>query len=83
MRPCIVFVCPFASFSQTDEVSFVLQMQRAISAQIANGTAEVDILSWMGRAALELVGQGGLGYSFDSLEDEMEDSYGNALKQLQ
>ena len=58
-------------------------MQRAISAQIANGTAEVDILSWMGRAALELVGQGGLGYSFDSLEDEMEDSYGNALKQLQ
>ena len=78
-----MFVCPFASFSQTDEVSFVLQMQRAISAQIANGTAEVDILSWMGRAALELVGQGGLGYSFDSLEDEMEDSYGNALKQLQ
>ena len=78
-----MFVCPLASFSQTDEVSFVLQMQRAISAQIANGTAEVDILSWMGRAALELVGQGGLGYSFDSLEDEMEDSYGNALKQLQ
>ncbi|KAE9385054.1 cytochrome P450 [Gymnopus androsaceus JB14] len=28
---------------------------------------EVDILSWMGRTALELMGQAGLGYSFDPL----------------
>ena len=37
----------------------------------------------MGRAALELVGQGGLGHSFDPLESEMEDPYGKAIKLLQ
>ncbi len=41
------------------------------------------MLSWMGRAALELVGQGGLGYSFDPLLADMKDSYGDALKHLQ
>ena len=58
-------------------------MRRAIAAQVDSRSAEVDVLSWMGRAALELVGQGGLGYSFDPLEGEMEDGYGRALKQFQ
>ena len=44
---------------------------------------EVDILAWLGRTALELIGQGGLGYSFDRLDSEMEDSYGHALKAFQ
>ncbi|KIK57094.1 hypothetical protein GYMLUDRAFT_46720 [Collybiopsis luxurians FD-317 M1] len=33
-------------------------------------TREVDILSWMSRAALELIGQAGMGYSFDPLTSE-------------
>ena len=43
---------------------------------------EVDLLNWMGRAALELVGQGGLGYSFDPLVENVHNDYGDALKQL-
>ena len=47
-----------------------------------NGPTEVDIVMWMGRAALELVGQAGLGYSFDKLTEETADEFGEALKAL-
>lgn len=43
---------------------------------------EIDMLGWMGRTALELIGQGGLGYSFDPLVEERTDVYGDALKSL-
>lgn len=36
----------------------------------------------MHRCALELVGQGGLGYSFDPLIEERPDEYGAALKEF-
>lgn len=36
----------------------------------------------MGRTALELMGQGGLGYSFDPLIADAGDEYGKALKDL-
>lgn len=32
---------------------------------------KIDLLHWMSRAALELIGQGGLGYSFDPLTEEV------------
>ena len=41
---------------------------------------EIDMLGWMSRTALELVGQAGLGISLDSLEDEGSGPYGEALK---
>lgn len=34
----------------------------------------------MTRVALELVGQGGLGYSFESLDENSSNLYGNAMK---
>lgn len=37
-------------------------------------------MDWMGRVALELVGQGGLGYSFDPLLRDTKDEYGDAIK---
>lgn len=40
------------------------------------------MLNWMGRAALELIGQGGLGYSFDPLVENKENDFGDAIKQL-
>ncbi len=43
---------------------------------------EVDILNWMGRTALELVGQGGLGYSFDPLVATTKNAFGDSLKAL-
>ncbi|KAH9885122.1 cytochrome P450 [Cubamyces lactineus] len=46
-------------------------------------TVEVDILSWMGRTALELIGQAGLGYSFDPLVADSTDEFAAAIKMLQ
>jgi len=58
------------------------QLRRAISAQVIAGPQEVDVLNWMGRTALELVGQGGLGYSFDPLTEDKPNALGDALKAL-
>lgn len=57
-------------------------MRDAILDQVKGGSDQIDMLYWTGRAALELVGQGGLGYSFGSLASEMQDDYGDALKAL-
>lgn len=40
------------------------------------------MVGWMGRTALELMGQGGLGYSFDPLVADAADEYGSAIKDL-
>ncbi|KAI0760477.1 cytochrome P450 [Fomes fomentarius] len=44
---------------------------------------EVDMLSWMGRTALELIGQAGLGYSFDPLVKDTPDTLAHAIKAFQ
>ena len=44
---------------------------------------EIDMLMWMGRTALELVGQVGLGYSFDPLVSDSADEFGAAVKATQ
>lgn len=41
---------------------------------------DIDILSWMSRAALELIGQAGIGYSFDPLTEDVPDAYAEAVK---
>ncbi|PSR73475.1 hypothetical protein PHLCEN_2v10767 [Hermanssonia centrifuga] len=56
------------------------RLRRAVTTQVAGGSSEVDILNWMSRTALELVGQGGLGYSFDLLEKDIPNPFGDALK---
>ncbi|KAF8202143.1 cytochrome P450 [Pholiota molesta] len=38
--------------------------------KLKDGPQEVEVLSWMTRTALELIGQSGLGYSFDGLTEE-------------
>ncbi|KAI9463351.1 cytochrome P450 [Lactarius psammicola] len=38
---------------------------------VSNGPEEIDIADWMGKLALELIGQAGLGYSFGTLEGRM------------
>ncbi|PPQ71482.1 hypothetical protein CVT24_011976 [Panaeolus cyanescens] len=46
-------------------------------------TFQIDMLSWMGRTALELIGQSGFGHSFDDLtEDYDEHSYSAAIKKV-
>ena len=41
---------------------------------------ELDMLSWMGRTTLEMLGQAGLGYSFDNFRDDSTDDYGESIK---
>ena len=62
--------------------SRVLQLVRSIEAQLQGGKKEVDMLNWMSRAALELIGQGGLGYSFDPLTEDRMDEFANAVKEF-
>uniref|UniRef100_A0A0W0FSP6 Cytochrome p450 n=1 Tax=Moniliophthora roreri TaxID=221103 RepID=A0A0W0FSP6_MONRR len=60
-----------------------LKLRDSISRKVQDGPQEVEILSWMSRTALELVGQSGLGYSFDPLTDEnCAHPYPKALKGL-
>ena len=47
----------------------------------ADGTAEeLDINGWMARTTLEMLGQAGLGYSFDNFFDDSTDEYGESIK---
>ncbi|KAH7905033.1 cytochrome P450 [Hygrophoropsis aurantiaca] len=47
-----------------------------------NGPQEIEMLEWLTRTALELVGQSGLGYSFDSLAEGSANPYSAAVKML-
>ena len=50
--------------------------------RVRDGPKELDMLSWMGRTALEIIGQVGLGHSFDPLTEDVQDEYTDAVKQL-
>ncbi|KAI0754390.1 cytochrome P450 [Daedaleopsis nitida] len=57
------------------------KLRAAIDERVRRAPAEIDMLNWMGRTALELIGQAGLGYSFDPLkEDVTPDVYAEAIK---
>ncbi|ETW83996.1 cytochrome P450 monooxygenase 88 [Heterobasidion irregulare TC 32-1] len=60
------------------------QLRDILSGKVGdgNGKAEVDIMDWMTRAALEIIGQGGLGYSFDTMNVNANNAYANATKTL-
>ena len=59
-----------------------VQVSDRIKAQVGDEVTTVDILSWLSRATLELVGQGGLGTSLAPLDGLALNEYGNALKVL-
>ncbi|KAL7277367.1 hypothetical protein ACG7TL_009229 [Trametes sanguinea] len=53
----------------------------AISYRANDTPREIDVLDWMGRTALEIIGEAGMGHSFDPLvEDEATDPYTKAAK---
>ncbi|KAH9919306.1 cytochrome P450 [Fomitopsis serialis] len=62
--------------------SIVHKLRDAIRYRVQDGPRELDVLHWMGRTALELIGQGGLGYTFDPLVEDRIDPYGEALKAI-
>ena len=73
-----MYPCPYVAKAEVDRH---VQLRQSIENRVVkNGEAEINMVPWMGRTALELMGQAGLGYSFDSLTEEGQDSFGIALK---
>ncbi|TFK27109.1 cytochrome P450 [Coprinopsis marcescibilis] len=59
------------------------KLRDAIRSEVSNGKTEIDMLSWFTRTALELIGQSGLGTSFDRLEsDSQPHPYFESIKNL-
>ncbi|KAJ7746004.1 cytochrome P450 [Mycena metata] len=58
------------------------RVQAVLESKVHNGPQEVDMLLWMTRCALELVGQAGLGHSFDSLVDDTIPPYILSIKKF-
>ncbi|PIL34325.1 cytochrome P450 [Ganoderma sinense ZZ0214-1] len=56
------------------------RLRTALESQVKHGSKDLDMLGWMGRTALELVGRGGLGYSFDPLVAESKDKLTESIK---
>ncbi|TBU34358.1 cytochrome P450 [Dichomitus squalens] len=58
------------------------RLQKAIESRVnpQGDPVELDMLTWMGRTALELIGQAGLGYSFDPLVTDKPDDFAIAVK---
>ena len=47
---------------------------------VLSGPQEINVADWMGKVALELLGQAGLGYSFGTLENR-NDQFCAAIKE--
>jgi len=57
-------------------------LRGGLQKEVQSGPKDVDILNWLSRAALELIGQGGLGYSFDPLVENVPNPFGDAVKAI-
>ncbi|EIM79589.1 cytochrome P450 [Stereum hirsutum FP-91666 SS1] len=58
------------------------QLHDILQTKLANGPQEIDVKEWMTRVALEIVGQSGLGYSFETLDETKSNQYAAAVKML-
>ncbi|TCD69766.1 cytochrome P450-dit2 [Steccherinum ochraceum] len=58
------------------------KLRDTISAEVLDSSKELDMFHLTGRAALEIIGQGGLGYSFDPLTQVVHNTFAEAVKAL-
>ena len=70
------------AFSYCTTADTLHQVTEAIEKRLPrNGDPqELDINGWMARTTLEMLGQAGLGYSFDNFFDDSTDEYGESIK---
>lgn len=61
---------------------FASQLSGTIKAKILGRTQELDMMEWMSRVALEFIGQGGLGYSFNALDEDARNKYAETVRQF-
>lgn len=57
-----------------------IQLHKAMDTRVGKDGGVMDVNGWMARTTLEMLGQAGLGYSFDNFMDDSTDSYGESLK---
>ncbi|KAF8955775.1 cytochrome P450 [Flammula alnicola] len=61
----------------------IYKLRDVFANKVKDGPQEIEVLSWMTRTSLELIGQSGLGYSFDPLtEDAVPHPFSEAAKNL-
>jgi len=58
------------------------KLKDAISRRVSDGPKEIDVLNWLTRTALEMIGQGGFGHSFDRLEQDELNPLAEAIKAI-
>ncbi|KZP32004.1 cytochrome P450 [Athelia psychrophila] len=59
------------------------KLRNSIAEKVRDGPQDIDMFQWMSRISLELIGQSGLGHSFEDLGPESRPSeYAYALKNL-
>ncbi|KAL5524290.1 hypothetical protein ACEPAF_9430 [Sanghuangporus sanghuang] len=58
------------------------QLREILINEVRGGNEIVDVMKWMSRAALEYVGQGGLGYTFNAFDETIGNQYSDAMKLL-
>ncbi|TBU31450.1 cytochrome P450 [Dichomitus squalens] len=56
------------------------KVRGAIHQRVAQEAQIIDVNGWMARTTLEMLGQAGLGYSFDNFIEDSSDAYGESLK---
>ena len=55
-------------------------MRDLVEEQVKHGEVEINMMDWMSRTALECIGQGGMGYSFNALDVKKTNKYGDAVR---
>lgn len=60
---------------------FVLQLRDVFAEHIKSNNGVVDVFNWLSLTALEFIGRGGLGYSFDALNLLKKNEYNDHIKQ--
>ncbi|KAI0791332.1 cytochrome P450 [Abortiporus biennis] len=58
------------------------RLRNGLTNLVSQGPKEVDVINWMTRTALELVGQGGVGWSFDDLAEDVKNPFAEEMKAL-
>ncbi|KAJ3929248.1 MAG: cytochrome P450 [Lentinula lateritia] len=83
MSECPKFIIHFANSFIHFCLDSAYLSQYALLHRVQNGPQEIDLLGWMARAALELIGQSGFGYSFDNMMDDVpKHKYSTVIKDL-
>jgi hypothetical protein len=76
-----IFTIPYLRDTTPMFHDVAYRLRDALEATIEDQGSTIEMMSWIRRAALDLIGQAGLGHAFRSIEGEA-DRYLTAAKQL-